>query len=67
MTTSARQAVRPDLGVVEEVVRQHLGGRTVRLAVVGLSRDDHPKAVVMVTPTGGTAPVLAVKAEGAGR
>ena len=58
MTTSTRQTAFPDLGAVEDVLRQHLGDGTVRLAVVAMSRDDHPKAVVMATPSGATTPVL---------
>lgn len=61
MTTSTRQTAFPDLGAVEDVLRRHLDDRTVRLAVVAMSRDDHPKAVVMATPSGATTPVLAVK------
>jgi aminoglycoside phosphotransferase (APT) family kinase protein len=64
MTTSTRlpgTAGSPNLVTVEDVLRQHLGARAVRLAVVAMSRDDNPKAVVMATESGSTSPVLAVK------
>ena len=47
MTTSTRLPGSPDLMAVEDVLRQHLGARSLRLAVVAMSRDDNPKAVVM--------------------
>ncbi|EWT01755.1 hypothetical protein N865_07670 [Intrasporangium oryzae NRRL B-24470] len=46
---------------VQEAVRDHLPGERPRLTVVAMSRDDNPKAVVMVTPERGGPPVLAVK------
>jgi len=61
MTTSTRLPGSPDLVVVEDVLRQHLGAGPLRLAVVAMSRDDNPKAVVVATPPGTTTPVLAVK------
>jgi aminoglycoside phosphotransferase (APT) family kinase protein len=64
MTTSTRlpgASGSPNLVAVEDVLRQHLGARAVRLALVAMSRDDNPKAVVMATEPGSTSPVLAVK------
>jgi hypothetical protein len=61
MTTSTRLPGSPDLVAVEAVLQQHLGARPLRLAVVAMSRDDNPKAVVMATQPGARTPVLAVK------
>lgn len=61
MTTSTRPPAAPDLVAVLDALRQHVGGRELRLAVVAMSRDDNPKAVVIAAPAGGTGPVLAAK------
>jgi len=61
MTIFASPASAADLELVGDVLRQHLGPREVRLAVVAMSRDDNPKAVVVATPVGARVPALAVK------
>ena len=61
MTTVMGAVGAPDLALVDEVLRRHLGRGDLRLAVVAMSRDDNPKAVVVATPAGARTPVLAVK------
>ncbi|MEW1952679.1 aminoglycoside phosphotransferase family protein [Terrabacter sp. NPDC080008] len=62
VSTSAGPPGAPvDLVAVEGILRRHLGPQPARLALVAMSRDDNPKAVVVATPVGG-APALAVKA-----
>ena len=62
MSTTTNPAVcAPDLVAVDQVLREHLPPGRVRLAVVAMSKDDNPKAVVMATPAGEDVPTLAVK------
>jgi hypothetical protein len=62
MSTVTQPAVgAPDLLAVSEVLREHLPAGRTRLAVVAMSKDENPKAVVMATPAGESAPTLAVK------
>lgn len=62
MNTATKPPVgAPDLIAVDQVLREHLPPGPVRLAVVAMSRDDNPKAVVMATPHGQDGPALAVK------
>lgn len=47
--------------IVQEVVRDHLCGVRTRVAVIAMSRDENPKATVMVFPDRSAFPALAVK------
>lgn len=43
------------------LARDHLGGRKTRLVVLAMSKDDNPKALVLVFADGGDQPSLAIK------
>ena len=59
MTAAVVEARAADL--LQEVLRDHLGADPRRLVVVGLSRDEHPKATVLVFGADGSAPRLVLK------
>lgn len=48
-------------GMVRDVAAEHLPGRAVRCVVVAMSRDDNPKATVLLFADGEPTPALAVK------
>lgn len=57
-------ATRPDqplMTMVRRVVADHLPGRMTRTAVIAMSRDDNPKATVMVFTDDAATPELVVK------
>lgn len=62
MTTSTRtRTVAVDLTVVREVLASHLAPGPARLVVVGMSRDENPKAVVLAFARGHDRPSVAAK------
>lgn len=64
MTTgTVERAAEPTLlsDLVTEVVRDVLGAGPIRSAVVAMSRDENPKATVLVRPERAHAPSIAVK------
>ena len=48
--------------LVDEAVLRHLGSEPTRRVVIAMSKDDNPKATVLVFRAGGRNPALAIKA-----
>ena len=46
---------------IRSLARDHLGGRKIRLVVLAMSKDENPKALVLVFADGGDQPSLAIK------